>query len=113
VAPEGIQRPGRVVGPYRAERRWFRDMLDAEQALVAGMVDELVDMDRVALRARTWLEQLLTLPRQAMLQTRAIARADMIEALQPHHIRIDRFIDAWYAPDTQGALRALVAKLGK
>jgi enoyl-CoA hydratase/carnithine racemase len=115
VAPEGIQRLlRRVVGTYRAERLLVSgDMLDAEQALVAGMVDELVDMDRVALRARTWLEQLLTLPRQAMLQTRAIARADMIEALQPHHIRIDRFIDAWYAPDTQGALRALVAKLGK
>lgn len=115
VAPEGIQRLlRRVVGPYRAERLLVSgDMLDAEQALSAGMVDELVDIDHAALRARTWLEQLLTLPRQAMLQTRAIARADMVEALQPHHIQIDRFIDAWYAPDTQGALRALVAKLGK
>ena len=115
VAPEGIQRLlRRVVGPYRAERLLVSgDMLDAEQALLAGMVDELVEMDDVAVRARHWLEQLLTLPRQAMLRTRAIARADMAEALQPHHIQIDRFIDAWYGPDTQNALRALVAKLGK
>jgi hypothetical protein len=48
-----------------------------------------------------------------MLQTRAIARADLIEALQPQHIQLDRFIDDWYSADTQSALRALVAKLGK
>lgn len=115
VAPEGIQRLlRRVVGTYRAERLLVSgEMLDAEQALQAGLVDELVEIDNVAHSARVWLAQLLTLPRQAMLQTRAIARADMIEALQPHHIQLDRFIDAWYAPETQGALHALVAKLGK
>lgn len=115
VAPEGIQRLlRRVVGTYRAERMLVSgDMLDSEQALQAGLVDELVEIDNVAHRARVWLAQLLTLPRQAMLQTRAIARADMIEALQPHNIELDRFIEAWYAPDTQDALRALIAKLGK
>lgn len=115
VAPEGIQRLlRRVVGSHRAERLLVTgDMLDAEQALQAGMVDELVEIDHVALRARVWLEHLLTLPRQAMLQTRAIARADMVEALQPQHIQLDRFIEAWYSPDTQGALHALLTKLGK
>lgn len=115
VAPEGIQRLlRRVVGTYRAERMLVSgDLLDAEQALQAGLVDELVDIDSVAPRARAWLAQLLMLPRQAVLQTRAIARADMVEALQPHNIQLDRFIDAWYAADTQNALHALVAKLGK
>ncbi|MGH8076348.1 MAG: enoyl-CoA hydratase/isomerase family protein [Lysobacter sp.] len=115
VAPEGIQRLlRRVVGTYRAERLLVAgEMLDAEQALQAGLVDELVDIDSVAHRARVWLDHLLTLPRQAMLQTRAIARADLIEALQPQHIQLDRFIDDWYSADTQSALRALLAKLGK
>lgn len=115
VAPEGIQRLlRRVVGINRAERLLVSgEMLDAEQALQAGLVDELVEIDNVALRARVWLAQLLTLPRQAMLQTRAIARADMVEALQPHNIQLDRFIEGWYAPETQSALKALVAKLGK
>ena len=115
VAPEGIQRLlRRVVGTYRAERMLVSgDMLDAEQALQAGLVDELAEIDNVARRAHVWLEQLLSLPRQAMLQTRAIARADMVEALQPHNIQLDRFIEAWYAPETQAALQALVAKLGK
>ena len=41
------------------------------------------------------------------------ARADMIEALQPRNIGLDRFISAWYDTGTQDALHALIAKLGK
>jgi len=115
VAPEGIQRlMRRVIGHYRAERLLIAgEMVDADTALRIGLVDELVEIDAVSERARAWLAQLLTLPRSAMLQTRLLARADLVEALRPEHIELDRFVDAWYSPDTQGALRALVAKLGK
>ncbi|HLT43946.1 MAG TPA: enoyl-CoA hydratase/isomerase family protein, partial [Luteimonas sp.] len=67
----------------------------------------------VAVRARAWVEQLLALPSAPMLETRRLARADLVAALQPERIELDRFIDAWYSDDTQGALRALMAKLGK
>lgn len=115
VAPEGIQRLlRRVVGPWRAERLLVAgEMVDSEQALRIGLVDELAAVNEVAGRARAWLEQLLALPREAMLQTRALARADLVEALQPEHIQLERFIDAWSAPGTQQALHALVAKLRK
>lgn len=115
VAPEGIQRlMRRIVGPHRAERLLVAgEMVEAEQALAYGLVDELVDVDSVATRARVWLEQLLALPRDAMLATRSIARADVVDALQAHNIQLDRFVDAWYADGTQAALRALLAKLGK
>ncbi|RDZ28975.1 enoyl-CoA hydratase/isomerase family protein [Lysobacter silvisoli] len=115
VAPEGIQRlMRRVVGTYRAERLLVAgEMLESEAALAVGLVDELVEIDHVAIRARVWLEQLLTLPRQAMLQTRSVARADLIEAMQPEHIRLQHFIESWYEPSTQQALKALIAKLGK
>jgi enoyl-CoA hydratase/carnithine racemase len=115
VAPEGIQHlMRRVVGPYRAERLLVGgEMVDAETALALGLVDELTDIDHVAQRARAWLEPLLQLPRTPMLQTRAIARADLVAALEPERIRLDTFLDAWSAPDTQAGLRALVAKLGK
>ncbi|QDH70593.1 enoyl-CoA hydratase/isomerase family protein [Marilutibacter alkalisoli] len=115
VAPEGIQRlMRRVVGPYRAERLLVAgEMVDAQQALDFGMVDELADIDTVAQRARDWLEQLLALPREAMLQTRAIARADIAAALEPELIQLDVFIDRWYDEGTQQALKALVASLGK
>jgi enoyl-CoA hydratase/carnithine racemase len=115
VAPEGIQHLlRRVVGPYRAERLLVAgELVDAERALALGLVDELVEVEHVATRARVWLEQLLALPRQPMLVTRRIARADLVAALAPERIGLDRFVDAWFAPDTQTALRALVAKLGK
>ena len=115
VAPEGIQMLlRRLVGHHRAERMLVAgELVDAERALQLGLVDELVEIDHVATRARIWLEGLLALPRQPMLQTRAIARADVIAALAPGNIRLERFIDAWSAPDTQAGLRALVARLGK
>lgn len=115
VAPEGIQRlMRRAVGVGRAERLLVMgDLVEAERALQIGLVDELIDIEQVAARAREWLQQLLALPREAMLQTRQIARADLLEALQPEHIQLERFIEAWSAPGTQGALRALVARLGK
>jgi enoyl-CoA hydratase/carnithine racemase len=115
VVPEGIQRlMRRVVGPYRAERLLVAgEMVPAEHALQIGLVDELVDQQDVTARAVSWLEKLLRLPHHPMLQTRALARRDLIEALDPGLIQLERFVDAWHAPDTQAALHALVAKLKK
>jgi enoyl-CoA hydratase/carnithine racemase len=115
VAPDGIQRlMRRTVGAHCAERLLVSgELVESEQALAIGLVDELVGIDDVGARARAWLEQLLQLPRKPVLQTRAIARADLIAALQPEHIRLDRFVDAWNDPDTQAGLHALVARLGK
>lgn len=115
VAPEGIQQLlRRVVGAHRAERMLVAgEMVEAQRAFDIGLVDELTDIDEVALRARLWLEGLLTLPRQPVLDTRAIARAEVIAALQPERIRLESFVDAWTAPDTQAGLKALIAKLGK
>jgi enoyl-CoA hydratase/carnithine racemase len=115
VAPEGIQAlMRRIVGPHRAERLLVGgEMIESEQALAIGLVDELADIEEVSARARAWIEQLLALPRQPMLQTRAIARAEVIAALAPERIQLPRFLDAWTAPDTQAGLRALVARLGK
>lgn len=115
VAPEGIQRLlRRVVGPHRASVLLTTGALvPAEQALQIGLVDELADGDQVVTRALAWLQQLLKLPRQPMQLTRAIARADLREALDPELIQLDRFVEAWYAPDAQNALQALVARIGK
>lgn len=115
VAPEGIQRlMRRVVGPHRAERLLVAgEMVDAQRALQVGLVDELAAIGDVPQRAHAWLAQLLALPRKPMLATRAIARADVIDALRPELLDLDRFVASWNDPDTQSALRALLAKLGK
>ena len=115
VAPEGIQQLlRRVVGAYRAERMLVAgELVDAARALEIGLVDELAAIDAVATRALAWLEALLALPRQPMLRTRAIARADLVAALQPERIQLERFLDAWLEADTQSGLRAMLSKIGK
>ncbi|EQD34231.1 enoyl-coa hydratase/isomerase protein, partial [mine drainage metagenome] len=54
---------------------------------------------------------LLALPRQAMLETRAVARADLIAATQREHLPIAQFGAVWQRAETQATLHALVAKL--
>jgi enoyl-CoA hydratase/carnithine racemase len=115
VAPEGIQwLMRRVVGHQRAERLLVGgEMVDSARAHAIGLVDDLADIDDVVTRARRWVEGLVALPREPMLRTRAISRADVVAAMQPERIQLERFIDAWTAPDTQAGLRALIARLGK
>ncbi|MDI1252860.1 enoyl-CoA hydratase/isomerase family protein [Thermomonas sp.] len=115
VAPEGIQSLlARVVGPHRAERLLVSGALvEATEALAIGLVDELTGIDEVATRARVWLEGLLQLPRGPVLETRRIARRDVVAALQPERIDLSRFVAAWMQPDTQAGLRAMLARIGK
>lgn len=115
VAPEGIQQlMARVVGPHRAERLLVAgELLTTEQALKIGLIDEAVGADDVIDSARQWLQAMLKLPREAMLATRAIARADLAQALQPERIRLPHFVEAWYSDATQSALNSVLARLGK
>lgn len=115
AVPDGAQQlMRRVVGPHRAERLLVAGaMVPADQAAAIGLVDELAAPDEVVPRALAWLQPLLRLPRAPMLQTRALARADLVRALDPEHLHLDRFVDGWYEPDTQAGLHALLARLGK
>lgn len=115
VAPAGIQQlMERTVGKHRAGVLLATgELVDAERALAIGLVDELVPGDQVVARSVAWLQALLKLPRQPVLATRAISRADLIAALAPENIQLEGFIDAWTEPDTQAGLKALVARLGK
>ncbi|HZX80554.1 MAG TPA: enoyl-CoA hydratase/isomerase family protein [Lysobacter sp.] len=115
VAPEGIQRlMRRVVGAHRAERLLVGGLMPStDEAHAIGLVDEVASVEDTPARAIAWLRALAALPRQPMLETRAIARADAVEALQARHIELERFVEAWYAPDSQAALRAVLERLGK
>ena len=114
TVPEPIQRGlRRLVGNYRAERLMVAGaMLDSEQALAAGFVDELVDVDHVAARAQIWLRELLAFPPIAMSQTRRIARADLADSFDEETIfNVDAYVDGWFGTESQHVLQALVAKL--
>lgn len=105
----------RLVGTYRAERLMVAGaMLDPEQALRIGFVDELAAADEVVPRALAWLQDLLRLPPQAMSATRARARRDLVESFaDPSRWQLEEFTEAWFAQETQSVLHALVARLGK
>jgi len=105
----------RLVGPYRAERLMVAGaMLDSEQALAVGLVDELTEVDNVGPRALQWLQGLLALPPQAMSTTRLLARSDIIGIFaDPSKLSVVEFADAWFGAETQATLKALVAKLKK
>ncbi|TZF86608.1 enoyl-CoA hydratase/isomerase family protein [Cognatilysobacter lacus] len=115
VAPEGIQRLlRRVVGPHRAERLLVGGLMPTtDEAFAIGLVDEVAFVDDTAARAIEWARSLSMLPRHPVLETRSIARADAVDALHPRHIELERFVEAWYLPDTQAALRAVLERLGK
>ncbi|HWG67518.1 MAG TPA: enoyl-CoA hydratase/isomerase family protein [Rhodanobacteraceae bacterium] len=114
IVPDCIQAAlRRLVGPYRAERLLVSGaMLDADDALAAGMVDELTDVDHVVTRTLAWLSPLLQLPRHAMLATRAMARADLARLFDdPASLPVEAFLDGWFAPEAQTTLHALVERL--
>lgn len=114
IVPESIQLAlRRVVGTYRAERLLVAGaMLESTDALACGFVDELTAVDQVTTRALHWLGELLALPSHAMLTTRQLARADLAAAYADlDALPLDEFIDAFFHPETQAVLQALVAKL--
>ena len=115
AVPEGAQQlMRRVIGPYRAERLLVSgSMVAADEALRIGLVDTVVEVDQVVPHALEWLGSLLALPRTPMLLTRSLARADLVRALEPQNLDLERFVEGWYDADAQAGLRALLARLGK
>jgi enoyl-CoA hydratase/carnithine racemase len=103
----------RLVGAYRAERLMVAGtMLESAGAKAAGFVDELVATDLVVPRAIAWLTDLLKLPAHAMTETRRIARADIAALFADSQaLGVDEILKVWYAPEAQGVLHALVARL--
>jgi len=116
AVPEAIQHLlRRVVGPHCAERLLVSGtMLDSDQAFACGLIDDVVELEQVTTHAHTWLQALLQLPSVPMLETRALARADLVAAMSdPARIDLPRFFQRWHDPDTQAALQALMARLRK
>jgi len=114
LVPECIQLAfRRLVGVREAERLLVTGaMLDPEAAHAVGFVDALADAGTVVDAARDWLQALLQLPPHAVAATRRFARADLAALFaEPERLPVEDFLDGWFAPETQGVLRALVARL--
>ncbi|MGA7296409.1 MAG: enoyl-CoA hydratase/isomerase family protein [Rhodanobacteraceae bacterium] len=103
----------RLVGRYPAERLLVAGtMLESEQARKIGLVDELASVEQVRQRAMLWMRELLKLPRRAMLETRAMARADLTGAFADlDALPVNDFLNGWFHPETQAVLQQVVAQL--
>lgn len=104
----------RLVGPHPAERILVPgSLLSPDQALGIGLIDEIEsDPDATVARAIAWCETLLTMPRNAMLLTRQMAREDLVAFFdQPSKVGVETFVDVWFSKSTQDTLHALVEKL--
>ena len=105
----------RQVGPRQAERLAVGGLiLSPEEALRAGLVDELASSDQVLEHALAWCRSLLALPLEAMLDTRRRARADLVALFeQAPEEEWRRVVDVWWSSETQSTLHALVERMGK
>jgi len=114
AVPEVIQIAlRRLVGAHRAERLMVAGaMIEAEEALRVGFVDELADASDVVAVAMDWCRRHLALPPEAMATTRRMARADLHQILgDAERFPANDFADAWFGDETQATLKALVARL--
>lgn len=102
----------RVVGERQAERLAVAGlMVDSQEALRIGLVDEIVPLDQVTQAALLWCRSILELPSHAMSATRARARASLVELFEQPQGEIEEVTEAWFSPETQAALAALIARL--
>jgi enoyl-CoA hydratase/carnithine racemase len=113
AVPEAIQYlMRRIVGAHRAERLVVAGaMIESQHAFELGSIDELAPQEEVTIVALNWLRKHAALPQGPMRVTRAIARADIIQALEGFNtIEMEKFIGGWFTDETQTVLQGLFAK---
>jgi enoyl-CoA hydratase/carnithine racemase len=103
----------RVVGALQAERLLvFGRMLSPQQALEVNLVDELAEPAQVVAKARERLQELLSVPPQALASMRAIARRDLCDVFADvDALPVGEFVDAFLQPETQQALRHVASRM--
>jgi 3,2-trans-enoyl-CoA isomerase len=104
-----------VVGSRQAERLAVGGLLvGPAEALRCGLVDEVVSLEEVVLRAHSFVRDLLARPRRAMLVTRARVRKPLAEAFaRVGDGDIEGIVAEWFSDETQSTLHKLAARLGK
>jgi enoyl-CoA hydratase/carnithine racemase len=107
----------RLVGGHATQLLSRGALIDPATALRVGLVDELCDASQVTTRALEVAREYSALPRDPMLRTRTLARADLVELFgNPGHamIREREFgalgADLFCVPATQERLRKMFVK---
>lgn len=104
----------RLVGPRIAEQMLVAGtVIDPERAHEIGLVDALeADYQDTIQHAVRWCEEMLALPRHAMLGNRAIARAHFKQEFARYTgVGVAAFVDTWFSDEAQQVMHALIAQL--
>jgi len=103
----------RIVGPRHAERLAVRGMLvSPDEALAAGLVDEVVGPEQVVPKAIEWCRSALKLPQGALHTTRNSLRADYATMFDTLASSTEAEMTAvWFSAETQQVLKDLMAQL--
>ncbi|MEO0421738.1 MAG: enoyl-CoA hydratase/isomerase family protein [Pseudomonadota bacterium] len=116
VPPVVVDAYARLVGAARAERLLsLAALLPPDDALEAGLVDEVVAVDEVVPRALEEARRLAAFPPIAQRETRRYARHALLtrfEVLRQEGLG-QRMAEVWFSDETQASMKALVARLAK
>jgi enoyl-CoA hydratase/carnithine racemase len=100
----------RLVGPRMAEKMVVDGTLvGPESALKIGLVDALEpDYEATIQHAIDWCKAVLSLPRHAMLGSRAIARRHFRQAFAQQDVAgVATFLESWFSNETQVLIETL------
>ncbi len=113
AVPDAIQYlMRRIVGAHRAERMIVAGtMIESQKAFELGIIDQLAAQEVVVETALAWLRTHAALPQGPMRTTRALARADIIHALNGFKdAEMEQFMQGWFSEETQTVLQGLFVK---
>jgi 3,2-trans-enoyl-CoA isomerase len=88
-------------------------LLSPEEALDAGMIDELAAPGEAVGRSIEWLQAMLELPAVAMNKTRLAAKSVLLDSTAQNVSYARIATDYWFSDETQMMLKQLVASLEK
>jgi 3,2-trans-enoyl-CoA isomerase len=100
----------RLIGTARAASLLSRGvMLSADEALAAGLVDELVDPEQVVARAVALGQEIAQLPPQTYRRTRTMIRADLVRVFEhPTETLASLMQSGWVTDETRARMASLL-----
>lgn len=103
----------RLVGQRQAERLAVHGLLvSPEEALAAGLVDQVVMPEEVIPKAIEWCRTGLALPQNALYATRASLRADYTTLFDSMAVSTrEQMAEVWFSEEPQRVLKALLEQL--
>lgn len=114
VVPKGIYALyAQVLGPRLAYQYLLEGRLMLpEQALIAGLVDDVVPLEQVVAQATIKMQQYLAFNQIAWQETKRNLRQELVTALQDRDSLVTT-LEQWWAPTTRATLQGLVNRLKK